>query len=946
MKCYSCGYTNPSHARFCSGCGAALAGEPTPSGATPNPYRPGSAPGTLSGAETGAGLSSRAIPSVGQHLIGHLLEQRYQLLEMVGQGGMGSVYLAEDTRMQRKVVVKFPHAALMADPRFAERFQRELKTMVSAHHPGVVRALDCGYLEALPYVVLEYLDGGTLEQFLGDAEHPVSPESLLDWLPQVADALDALHRHGIVHRDIKPGNILLDQEGRTYLADFGIAKAMGEQSALTKTGMMAGSPHYMAPEQAAGSEVGGAVDQYSLATILYRMLVGSLPFRADNPIKILMLKQETKLDVHKACPHLPIAVARVLQRALDPDPGKRFDSCQELAHNYQQAVLGRGAGKRGRIGLLLGVLVLLLGLCGGLYLVAERQGWLVDKQDDPNGSPEISQSTLPADSLTGPVSSSGPAIDDEPEPVAADNTPPQLAFTDPAEQSWLQPGRIRFTLEVDAAESVRVAGLLARKDAQTGQYLAELDLLSESTAKLITAEAWDQAGNLGVATLIVNVDGTPPQVKIVGLERDFVFDSRSPEILIEVHDPQLASLSIAGELEPLRADGRYPKQLSIAEDGPWTLVVEAVDLAGNRARSTLLGSVDSQAAGVLEATAEALGSSIRVCLLADEPLAHVEAEGLARQELSGSSLEVQLADAGQQSIELQLTDRAGHKTFHALDVQRPDPEPRGARAIEAWWTPPPAQSEAGHEAGLPSAIENDLAMRFVLVPAGRFAMGSDAFPAHAPHDVVLSRNFYLKSTEVTQAEYRRVMGAEPSEFAANGEDAPVESLSWFDAVRFCNRLSELDGLEPAYAIDGPEQVRFLGLDRSGYRLPSEAEWEYACRAGTQTRYAVGDALSEAQACFSQPADSGPVPVGSHPANPWGLFDMHGNVWEWCGDWYGDYPVRATDPLGPQTGDNRVLRGGSWQHDAQRCMSAYRSRVQPGMGNGFIGFRIARSMPVE
>ena len=226
--------------------------------------------------------------------------------------------------------------------------------------------------------------------------------------------------------------------------------------------------------------------------------------------------------------------------------------------------------------------------------------------------------------------------------------------------------------------------------------------------------------------------------------------------------------------------------------------------------------------------------------------------------------------------------------------------------------------------GMTLDLGDGVSMRFNPIPAGQFAMGSPPTEqgrsyAELQRPVTITKPFYLGIYEVTQIQWLTIMGTSPSRFS--GSDFPVERVSWDDAVEFCNKLSEKTGRK--------------------VRLPTEAEWEYACRAGTTTAFNTGDALKPDQANFGESRKNQTTPVGSYPANALGLFDMHGNVWEWCADRYGDYPEgAATDPQGPERGTNRVLRGGSWGHSADFCRSASRLRLDPDIRYFFFGFRVA------
>ena len=201
---------------------------------------------------------------------------------------------------------------------------------------------------------------------------------------------------------------------------------------------------------------------------------------------------------------------------------------------------------------------------------------------------------------------------------------------------------------------------------------------------------------------------------------------------------------------------------------------------------------------------------------------------------------------------------------------------------------------------------------------------------------------------VTQQEYRRVMGKNPSRWKADKN--PVEQVRWSDAARYCNARSELEGLQPCYDLNTWE----CDFEANGYRLPTEAEWEYACRAGTKTAYYFGNDPSRLKdyAWFEENSRTKPRPVGQKPPNPWGLYDMCGNVWEWCNDFYKvDYYQESPkdNPRGPKTGETKVVRGGAWKFSAESCRSAYRYNENPGyadvcFGYDIYGFRCVRNAP--
>ena len=249
---------------------------------------------------------------------------------------------------------------------------------------------------------------------------------------------------------------------------------------------------------------------------------------------------------------------------------------------------------------------------------------------------------------------------------------------------------------------------------------------------------------------------------------------------------------------------------------------------------------------------------------------------------------------------------------------------------------------------------------FVKIESGTFTMGSPASEPQrgeneGPQRQVTVSAFYIGVTLVTQREYESLMDSNPSKF--RGPNLPVERLTWFDAVEYCNKRSQQEGLDPAYTISGAGRSRTViwNQDANGYRLPTEAEWEYACRAGTTTPFSTGNNIKTDQANYdgNYPYNNNAkgqwrertTAVGSFPANAWDLYDMHGNVFEWWWDWYGIYPSGPqTDSTGADTGFYRVLRGGSWFDNGRYIRSANRNCSSPFLRSHSVGFRLVRSMP--
>jgi formylglycine-generating enzyme required for sulfatase activity len=283
-------------------------------------------------------------------------------------------------------------------------------------------------------------------------------------------------------------------------------------------------------------------------------------------------------------------------------------------------------------------------------------------------------------------------------------------------------------------------------------------------------------------------------------------------------------------------------------------------------------------------------------------------------------------------------------------------QPRLSKAPFARRAADRAKLEWSRSLGIDVEIENSIGMKLTLIPPGEFLMGSpetetSRLANEDQHKVRITQTFYLGVREVTQAEYQEVMEKNPSFFSVTGggkerirgrttDQFPVERVSWDEAQAFCEKLTELQAeqtIQPAGWV---------------YRLPTEAEWEYACRAGATGQFCFGDSDSRLAdfAWYGESFLNGTShPTGKRKPNAFGLHDMHGNVWEWCGDWYAEYddaPESVEDPRGPSQASKRVNRGGSWCNLALSCRSATRSRDSPSFRSEHLGFRVARVPPSD
>ncbi len=271
-------------------------------------------------------------------LIGKTLGQ-YAVIEEIGRGGMATVYRAHQQSMNRTVALKILPRTFLHDPNFFDRFTREVAVISQLEHPHILPVHDYGLVDGLPYIVMRYLAGGSLENRirrgipqLADLERP---------LRQICQALDYAHQHSVIHRDLKPGNILFDQDGNAYLSDFGIARVMG--SDLTGSNVI-GTPAYMSPEQARSQALDGRSDVYSLAIVVFEWLAGKMPFMADTPVAMLLKQIEEKLPpIRQFRADIPPQVEAVIMRGSAKNPSERFTSAGAFFDAFSQAIRGVSA---------------------------------------------------------------------------------------------------------------------------------------------------------------------------------------------------------------------------------------------------------------------------------------------------------------------------------------------------------------------------------------------------------------------------------------------------------------------------------------------------------------------------------------------------------------------------------------------------------------------------
>jgi len=305
VECFRCHTPIPDNSKFCLSCGADVSG--------------------------GDGPTSTTSVDLVRERLQRIIEGEYRIERLLGKGGMGQVFLAHDLTLEREVAIKVLPPDVAQDDQVVRRFQQEAKTAAKLDHPNIIPIYRVESEGGLIYFVMKYISGTSLEDLL-DKKEPLPVPEIQRILWEAACALGHAHQRGVVHRDVKPANIMFDHDGRVMLTDFGISKALQAATGLTATGMIIGTPHYMAPEQGKGAPVDGRADQYSLGVVGYRMITAELPFSGDSVHTIIYkhIYEEPPLASTKR-PGIPGTLTVAISRALSKEPDQRFPTMEDFA---------------------------------------------------------------------------------------------------------------------------------------------------------------------------------------------------------------------------------------------------------------------------------------------------------------------------------------------------------------------------------------------------------------------------------------------------------------------------------------------------------------------------------------------------------------------------------------------------------------------------------------
>jgi formylglycine-generating enzyme required for sulfatase activity/predicted Ser/Thr protein kinase len=938
---------------------------------------------------------------------------RYEILGRLGQGGMGSVWLAQDTQLRRRVALKVPHLSGAGSPRILARFQREAQAAAALVHPNICPVFDVGEIDGTPFLTMAYIEGRPLSALL--VKGPLPERQAVEYAFQLAQALDEAHSRGVVHRDLKPSNVMINQRGEPVLMDFGLAQLQSEdQVRITQSGVPVGTPAYMAPEQAAGDAdaLGPACDIYSLGAILFEMLAGRVPFTGTVATIFARLLTEEAPSVAEFRRDVDPKIEAVCRKALARRPNDRYHGMRRMARDLGE-YLDRQVGRTTRRSATPTTADLHLDDARAPVTVRVGDPSVTEEAHSPASRTdgEARRTTPrarrgrrrgpPAALVVGPVLAATAVavvlLVMQPVSVVPPSLDQQSSLTDapvlrpPADRPRERFGTIQLAIPDDVAVRVSVDGKqlsadaiakplelragfhdlqVAGQDIETFVRRVEVQpgvnpplavpLTYLGRLKLDFGDVADAGLRVEVDDAAIEVDALYKPIPLrVGEHRVRLsgrdVEPRSADIVIRRGEETLLDLRPVF-LGSLRLEPAFDTETAVQVDGK-----PSPELADRRAVRLAVGKHDLLVEGKfvekIEQRFEIHRGRTTVLTLQPRFLGELPVE------LSDPRALVELVVDGKPwggraplrlpvgKHDIEVRGAAFETAKHTVDVQRGPNPPLHIDLV------PRSVTEAP-----PKRWRNSLGMEFALIPAGRFALGS---PASEPgrsddetqHDVEITRPFYFARHETTIAAFRAFV--EDAKYATEAEatgkgslrfdrdrkkliedanltwrtpgwkiadDQPVTCVSWNDARAFCAWLSK--------------------KENATYRLPTEAEWEYACRGGSRTAFASGERLAEGN--FAKP-NGQPVGVATGNENAFGLFHVHGNVWEWCADRYGkDYYAASPkkDPLGPEKGEHRVLRGGSWFDEAKLCRSAYRSGDVPASRSVFVGFRVVREIPAS
>ncbi|MEZ6197395.1 MAG: SUMF1/EgtB/PvdO family nonheme iron enzyme [Planctomycetota bacterium] len=832
---------------------------------------------------------------------GYKVLDRCVLYAKLGQGGMGAVYRGRHLNLEIDVAVKCLRPDLgLGGGELVVRFKREARVAADISSENLVRVYDVAESSGLNYLIMEYVAGENVRERVR-RKGALAVDEAVTIVLGAARGLAAAHARGIVHRDVKPDNILISKTGEVKLADLGLARAADAVDSLqTSKGLFMGTPQYAPPEQFESvRDVGPPGDVWAMGAVLYHCLTGEDGIVRGTPVEVMrrvVLDGFPSLSARR--PDLPVELAEIIGRCTRSSPNDRYPDGRALVDALERF--------RSRL---------------------DGATVLADHEAGSSHAPSL-VSPPPARTLARiRVATEGGA----PGPESRTTVSPDAGSArtrSTATRNFIILSSCVLALIV-AALGARSMGLLdaagrGGNDAKTRPRAAEVSPPAEDLRPPVLRIEWPPAGTL-ISSGEIEIRGS-------------VGDDVGP-----------VDLQVQGRTAAIEADGRFTMRAVLPQEGTNRITLEATDAAGRKAGLELIVVRDTVAPVLrLVEPEEDDGRRPKTILVevTDASTVTVRVNGREARVSGEGRFEGRL-EASDSVLVLTARDAAGNEA-----ELRPELAASGNNP--AWAQVRPGVSR-DQNSGLPMEVtDKTTGIELVLIPAGEFMMGAVPGDAEAgddekpQHRVVISRPFYLGKFEVTNRQYRRFRSAHGSKdfkgVSLDGDEQPAVFVSWNEARAFCDRFGFRLPTEAEW------ECAARGQTRSG--ATTRFLWGDSPDGGRGWANVLGPAANKR---FEFPTDSFvfddgfdvTAPVGRFRANEFGLHDMTGNVWEWCADWSGSgaYQGRgggARDPEGPTTGQSRLVRGGSWDGSPRYCRLSSRSSADPANENPVLGFRVART----
>jgi serine/threonine-protein kinase len=915
------------------------------------------------------------------NLIGQSLG-RYHILEQLGEGGMATVFKAYDTRLEREVAIKVIRTDLFGSAvltRILQRFEREAKILAKFSHPNIVKMHDYGEHEGSPYLVLEYLPGGTLKERLRGG--PLPWEQAVRLLIPMADALAYAHKHGMVHRDVKSANILLTENGNPMLTDFGIGKILESEesmTSLTGTGMGVGTPEYMAPEQWTGTAVPQS-DQYALGVVLFELLTGRRPYEAETPAAILLKQANDPLPrPSKFVKDIPPAVEKVLIKSLAKQPADRYKDMSAFGAALEGLVRAPGEGKQPQVKkerpAPKAKPVEVTRDTFEMMSVSRRSLWTV-----AGISAAVVIVAILAGLFTNPGVKSSPTETPSPEitapPALLIETRPSPTSPQPTLTPVLEPTAV---LEIGSTWTRPTDGMVMMY-VPDGSFEMGSNISDDEKpihTVMLGAYWMDQTEVTNKMYALCVQAGTcqPPKQTKSYSRSSYYGNSEYDDYPVTYVDWNMTKIYCewTGARLPTEAEWEKAARGTDGRTYPWgegidcnlansdVSCIAGTSKAGNYTSGKSPYGLFDMAGNVWEWVLDWYDANY----YSDSPSLNPQGPGNGQNKvLRGGSWvhDGNFTPAGNQGGpwynyigDLRSADR-GRSTPSVVDFSIGFRCARSAENASTFPTAtevPQSVPSATTPAALSSEITDVKGVQMALVQAGSFIMGSalgnkDEQPAHK----VNLPDYYIDVYEVTNEKYKACVDSGICEL-------PKFTYSKSRSVYFTDYPQY-----PVIFVTWDMAKNYCEWRGNNTRLPTEAEWEKAARGTDGRTFPWGEGTDCNRANFfndaitrgSRYCTGDTTPVGSYKSgiSPYGLYDMAGNVWEWVLDWYAENYYSSLvenvfNPLGPSSGQYHILRGGSFSSDSGvlRSFLRFQYTTQPSdySNHDAFGFRCARSAP--